>query len=158
MGDTSAPGACQHFSSVPHKFSRNQTVISDLAILYETMYHDHRILSPTGRKLLERLRKIALKFPECHETLDGFGHTAFRVGKKTFIMMGEGPDGTALAIKATRQRQAELIESGRYIRTPYIGQHGWVTLAGKKQNWKEIEGLIADAYCLAAPQRLSAKL
>ena len=72
-------------------------------------------------------------------------------------MTQAGHDETQLSfsIKSDPTTQAMLIKRGPYYRTPYIGQHGWVSLpADTKVKWSEIEDMVVDAYRLTAPKRL----
>lgn len=112
--------------------------------------------SPAGRRLLKALRKVSASLPEVDEEVDGFGHTSFRVRKKSFVIAGMGEQGMSISIKSDPANQAILIEHGPYYRTPYIGQHAWVTLDEPlDQDWSEIGELIVDAYRLAAPKSLA---
>ena len=104
-------------------------------------------------RILNRLRKICSKLAEVTEEVDGFGHTSFRVAKKPFVMMGSRE--LHLAIKADLVTQEALVRSGRYTRTPFIGKHGWISVADfKKLDWPEIEDLVRDAHERTAPKRL----
>jgi predicted DNA-binding protein (MmcQ/YjbR family) len=106
--------------------------------------------------LLAALRKACKQLPEVEEVIDGFGHTSFRVRSKSFIIAGMGEQGEAISIKADPITQAALIKRGPYYRTPYIGQHGWISVENPlRQDWAEIEELIVDGYRLAAPKRLA---
>ena len=121
------------------------------------MHDKAREKSPEELAVLERLRRLCFRFAEVAEAVDGFGHTSFRVGKKPFTMMGS--QQLLLAIKTDPITQEHLINSGRFRRTPYIGQHGWVDVVDfNAVDWEEIEGLIADAYRLVAPKRLLRQL
>ena len=112
--------------------------------------------SPAGRRLLKALRKACAILPEVDEEVDGFGHTSFRVRKKSFVIAGMGERGMSISIKSDPVNQALLVQRGPYYRTPYIGQHGWVTLDEPlERDWPEVEELIVDAYRLAAPKRLA---
>lgn len=48
------------------------------------------------------------------------------------------------------------MRGGAFERAAFIGQHGWVTARGRLPElpWETIEGLVEDAWCLAAPRRL----
>lgn len=119
------------------------------------MAHERQLQTPDGQRLLDALRRACSPLPEVSEQVDGFGHTAFRVGKKSFIIAGMGEQGTAISIKADAHTQAALIRRGPYYRTPYIGQHGWISVDQPlSQNWEEIQELIVDSYRHAAPRRL----
>jgi predicted DNA-binding protein (MmcQ/YjbR family) len=115
--------------------------------------------SAEGQKLLAALRVVCSRLPEVEEVVDGFGHTTFKVAKKSFVIAGMGADGGSVAIKSDPTTQAHLIRRGPYTRTPYIGQHGWISVADPlNQDWAEIEELIGDGYRSAAPKRLLKRL
>ena len=120
------------------------------------MTHERQLQSPDGQRLLSALREVVTAFPEVQEVVDGFGHTTFKVRRKSFVIAGMGEDGAAVSIKSDPVTQAHLTRRGPYYRTPYIGQHGWISIADPmSHNWPEITELIADAYRSAAPKRLA---
>jgi predicted DNA-binding protein (MmcQ/YjbR family) len=50
--------------------------------------------------------------------------------------------------------QPVFLEDDRFYRTPYVGQHGWVSLrANTKLNWVEIRGLVEGSYQLVHVQK-----
>lgn len=111
--------------------------------------------SPEGQRLLAALRRTCERLPEVEELIDGFGHTTFKVRKKSFVIAGMGERGEALSIKSDPVTQEMLVRHGPYYRTPYIGQHGWVSIADPlEHDWTEIEELIVDGYRRAAPRAL----
>lgn len=121
------------------------------------MSHSKAIQSKQGQDMLANVRRICNKLPEVTEVIDGFGHTVFRVRNKSFIMMGgDEARGTTMSIKASKEMQQFLLgQQGPYWKTPYIGQHGWVsTFALEPDCWSELEPLIVEGYCLAAPKSL----
>lgn len=124
------------------------------------MTHDPRQLeTPEGRRLLAALRAACERLPEVDEIVDGFGHTTFKVSKRSFVIAGMGEDGQAVSIKADPVTQAELVRRGPYYRTPYIGHHGWISIADPlSHDWVEVEELIVDGYRRAAPKRLVKRL
>jgi predicted DNA-binding protein (MmcQ/YjbR family) len=78
------------------------------------------------------------------------------VRKKSFVIAGMGESGVAVSIKSDPTNQGLLVDRGPWYRTPYIGQHGWVTVDDPlEQDWPEIAELIVDGYRLAAPARLA---
>ncbi|WP_435167729.1 MmcQ/YjbR family DNA-binding protein [Paenibacillus glycanilyticus] len=110
-----------------------------------------------GKAMLERVQGICSALPEVDQIVDGFGHDVMKVRGKTFIMMGEGHNSALprLSIKATKEQQYLLLEQGGYVKTPYIGHHGWVSVDMEAvPNWDELNVLIQEAYLLAAPKRL----
>jgi hypothetical protein len=116
--------------------------------------------SASELKLIEKMKKLAAKLPEIDVAVDGFGHTTFKVGKKSLVLIGGGEDGKgSLSMKADVDTQRALIKRGPWVRTPYIGQHGWVTVWGDaKLDWNEIAELLEDAYRASAPKRLLRQL
>ena len=119
------------------------------------MAHENQLDTPHGRRLLAALRKACRHLPEVAEKIDGFGHTTFSVKGKSFVIAGMGEDGGTVSMKCDRTNQALLISRGPFYRTPYIGQHGWVSIDRPlAQDWPEVARLIEDAYRLAAPKRL----
>jgi predicted DNA-binding protein (MmcQ/YjbR family) len=114
--------------------------------------------SPEGRKLLAALRRVMKRLPDVAEVIDGFGHTTFKAGEKSFVIAGMGEAGTAISIKSDLVTQDALIRRGPFYRTPYIGQHGWISIdAPLSHDWSEVEELIADAYGLVGPKRAAKK-
>jgi predicted DNA-binding protein (MmcQ/YjbR family) len=117
---------------------------------------EHQLDSPEGQRLLVRLRATCSALPQVTEVIDGFGHTTFKVARKSFIIAGMGESGESVAIKSDPATQEFLIRRGPYFRTPYIGQHGWVSIDSPlDHDWSEVEELVRDAYRLAAPRRLA---
>jgi predicted DNA-binding protein (MmcQ/YjbR family) len=115
--------------------------------------------SPEGQRLLVALREACARLPEVEEVIDGFGHTTFKVRKKSFVIAGMGESGESISIKSDPVTQEMLIRHGPYYRTPYIGQHGWVSLADPlEHDWPEVEELITDAYRRAAPRTLAKRV
>lgn len=121
--------------------------------------HRNQLDTPDGRRLLEKLRGVCLRLPEVQEVTDGFGHTTFKVAKKSFVIAGMGAEGGSVAIKSDPETQAFLIRRGPYVRTPYIGQHGWISLEDPLgHDWDEVAELIMDGYRRAAPKRIVKQL
>lgn len=102
------------------------------------------------------VRKICMRLPEVAEQVDSFGHISFRVKDKPFVMMGEKESGYSLSIKTLPTTQEILLQQDRFSKTPYIGQHGWVSLSQTEPiDWNEIEELIIEGYLRSAPKRLA---
>jgi predicted DNA-binding protein (MmcQ/YjbR family) len=117
----------------------------------------HANREPQGREkeLIEAVEEIGSALPEVSRQRDGFGHTTFKVRKKTFVMIGDGYGRGSLSIKADHTTQDLLVQRGPWQRTPYIGQHGWVTVWGDDPiDWEEVGELVKDAYRTVAPKRL----
>ena len=122
-----------------------------------------RVQSTSELKLIEKLKMICAQLPEVDVGIDGFGHTTFKVGKKSLVLIGggsgAGADQGSLSVKADVMTQQMLVKRGPWIRTPYIGQHGWVTVWGDAQvDWAEVAELVRDAWRVSAPRRLLKQL
>ncbi|TCP53425.1 putative DNA-binding protein (MmcQ/YjbR family) [Tumebacillus sp. BK434] len=116
---------------------------------------ERQITSECGRALVGQVREIALRLPEATEAVDKFGHTSFRVQDKPFVMMGESAKGTSLSLKVLKETQEVLLQRPGFTKTPYIGQHGWVSLdTNSALDWHEIGELITEGYLRSAPKRL----
>ncbi|WP_036745334.1 MmcQ/YjbR family DNA-binding protein [Paenibacillus sp. UNC451MF] len=118
------------------------------------------ISSRKGLELVEKIRKQCSTFPEVTENIDSFGHTSFRVKDKPFVMLGE-KDQVFLSIKTDKDTQQFLLqqEDTNYLKTRYIGHHGWVTVRShERADWKELEELIIEAYFRNAPRKYQSLL
>ena len=73
-----------------------------------------------------------------------------------------GDGMVALSCKAAPGVQQDLVERfpDRYFVPSYLGARGWVGLRLDQPpvDWDEVDELLCDAYCLAAPKRLAAEL
>jgi hypothetical protein len=118
-------------------------------------------VSKQAQAVVDRLARLTRHLPEVTVVRDGFGHSVFKAGKRSFVLVGEGDGDTpGLHIKTDPVTQDLLVRGGDFERTPYIGQHGWVTAWGKASSlpWKKIEGLVEDAWRAVAPKKLVKKL
>jgi predicted DNA-binding protein (MmcQ/YjbR family) len=113
------------------------------------------------RSPLDRARKICLSLPEAHE-VEAWGAPTFRVKNKLFAMYASpGSHHTngrpALWLKSAPVNQDLLChaDGDRFFFPPYVGSSGWVGVyIDKKPDWKMLEDIIRDAYCLTAPKKL----
>jgi hypothetical protein len=117
------------------------------------MDHDKSMTSEQGIEILHHVRRICQPLPEVEEIIDGFGHTVFKVNKKSFIILGENEEGASISFKSDRENQEFLLQQGPYFKTPYFGQHGWVSIKNP-QDWDALSELFKEAYLRAAPKRL----
>lgn len=115
-----------------------------------------RVQSPAELKVLAKLRAICTRLPGVTEERDGFGHSTFKVAKKSLAILGEDEGAPSLAVKTDLHTQAALIKRGGFFRTPYVGQHGWVSCKGtvNQLDWNTIEELLYDTYRTSAPKKL----
>lgn len=119
------------------------------------MHERNREPNANEQVLIDGVRRIGAALPEVGQERDGFGHTVFKVRKKSFVMIGDGDGRGSLSIKSDLTTQDLLVQRGPWVRTPYIGQHGWITLWGDAPiDWEEVDGLVRDAWRMCAPKRL----
>jgi predicted DNA-binding protein (MmcQ/YjbR family) len=105
---------------------------------------------------LDALRRVSALLPGAEEYVM-VHHPAFRVGKKPFAIAGmdEAEKGPTLSINLGREAQAELLSDRRFTKTPYIGQHGWVTIAHAKLKRGELEQLVSESWRRVAGSKRS---
>jgi predicted DNA-binding protein (MmcQ/YjbR family) len=114
--------------------------------------------SKTTDKLLSKVRNLCLAFPEAKE-VEAWGHPTFRAGKKMFAAFGDHGEGPTLGMKASFERQEELLRDQRFYPTPYAARLGWVSIRlNSKTDWNKIAGLLREAYCQVALKRMLAAL
>lgn len=120
------------------------------------MGDSNRQLTAGEQAVLARLRRIYETLPGVTEERDKFGHVALKVGKKTLAMLGLADDRPSLGIKTDLATQAALIKRKDFHKTPYVGQHGWVSTEGtvRQLDWKAIEEILVDTYRGVAPKKL----
>ncbi len=101
------------------------------------------------RVALERVRAICLELPGTVETAS-FGHPTWKARRKAFAVFEKYRGDWSIALKADPGEQHALIEAdARFYRTPYLGQHGWVSF--KRQGripWGRLRGLLREAHRL----------
>jgi predicted DNA-binding protein (MmcQ/YjbR family) len=109
--------------------------------------------------LLATLRKVSAALPGAEEYIM-VHHPAFRVGKKPFVIAGmeEGTKGATVSVNLGPEAQPELLDDARFTRTPYIGQHGWVTVTSKALKTGELEMLVVESYRRVANKTQRAQL
>ena len=111
----------------------------------------------TDAQILDRFREICGALPSAEEYIM-VHHPAFRIAKKPFAILN-GPDGQlAISVKVEKTVQAVFLKDPRFYRTPYIGQHGWVSLPVTANiDWEEVAELVQGSYRLTAPTHKTRK-
>jgi predicted DNA-binding protein (MmcQ/YjbR family) len=102
------------------------------------------------------VRRIALALPEAEERITWDVDITFRVRDKIFAMGGE--EGSHVSIKASPDRQAELVDLDPETFAPsaYVGRFGWVTVDLARVDRSLLEDLIREAWRRTAPKKLAA--
>ena len=107
---------------------------------------------------LTEMRRICLALPEATETLT-WGQPHFRVRGKIFAGFGDHGGTFTLGFKLEREHADAAIQDPRFVRAPYVGQHGWISMDVKGvRDWGEVRALVQESYRLIAPRRLWAQV
>lgn len=113
----------------------------------------------SSSRVLTRIRKICLSFPETSER-PRHGAPAFCIrGKRSFVTHMDNHHGDArLALWCASQPEIRrmLVEASpkHYFVPPYVGHLGWIGVGlDRNLGWDKITGLIEDAYLTVAPKR-----
>lgn len=120
--------------------------------------NEHVLVSETALAVRDRIREFVADLPDVEEKLDGFGHTVFKVRKKSFVIMSEGERGWGgnCFLKSDKETQHLLIAQGPFRRAPYLGQHGWVQIDHADiDNWEQLRELVVEGYLRSAPKKLA---
>jgi hypothetical protein len=119
-----------------------------------------RTMSTGDREVVLRaLRELSRQLPDAEEYVM-VHHPAFRVGKKPYAVVGLRADSShvTLSINLGPTVQAHLLEDERFSKTPYIGQHGWVSVNFDDVSAPELQALVVDSYRRCAGRKQLARL
>jgi predicted DNA-binding protein (MmcQ/YjbR family) len=111
------------------------------------------------RAAVATVRRICAKLPVSEEYVM-VHHPAFRVGKKPFVIVGlqHAGEGAVLSVNLGRDMQHQLLDDPRFSKTPYIGQHGWVTISRDDVKEGELEALVTESWRRVATKKQLAQL
>jgi hypothetical protein len=118
----------------------------------------------TRKAVLERLRTVCLALPETTERLSHGSPSFFVRDKKCFLMLlddhhGDGRFAIWCAAPAGDQRLLADADEAKFFVPPYVGHRGWLGVRlNDGVDWEELTGIVEDAYCTIAPQKLVAEL
>ena len=94
---------------------------------------------------VDTIREFCLAFPQAEENLQWGDNLCFKIGGKTFVMLGL--DNPRLCFKCTSETFAELIEREDIRPAPYVGRYQWVMLdRWDAVRWDELKELIQQSY------------
>ncbi len=100
-------------------------------------------------KPADRIREFCLQFPDTKEVIQ-FGHPFFKWRDKPFAVL----DQNDISIKVEKEAQPLFLKDPRFTKTPYIGNHGWITLKlDAPIDWEEVEELILGSYKFVAAKK-----
>jgi predicted DNA-binding protein (MmcQ/YjbR family) len=118
--------------------------------------HPVRALSASDQRLVERVRRICLAFPEANERISHGEPTWFAGKGKVFAMIdGHHHDSPHLSVWLPQSFDAQetLIGSDpdRYFKPAYVGVKGWVgVVLDTKPDWELVARLVRDSYLRVA--------
>jgi predicted DNA-binding protein (MmcQ/YjbR family) len=107
--------------------------------------------------LVEELRELCAKLPGAEEYVM-VHHPTFRLGKKPFVVAGLGktPGKTLVSINLGHEAQSSLLDDSRFIRTPYMGHNGWVSIAREDVKRGQLAELVTASWSrIAGPKHLA---
>ena len=108
----------------------------------------------TQAKLLPRLRRICLRLPGSVETTS-WGHPTFKAGGKTFCVIETYKGHLTFCFRLSGGEQAARLRDPRFLKTPYVGAKGWVSLiVDCPPDWAEVADLATQSFFEAAPDKL----
>jgi hypothetical protein len=116
------------------------------------------------KAVLERLRTVCLALPETTERPSHGAPSFFVRDKKCFLMLldnhhGDGRFAIWCAAPAGDQRLLVDADETKFFVPPYVGHRGWLGVRlNDGVDWEELTGIVEDAYCSIAPQKLVAEL
>ena len=118
------------------------------------------VVVATLRQAFNRLRKMALAYPETREDLP-WGESAIKVKGKTFVFMRVDKTGMGLSVKLPRSREFAL-EYPFTKPTAYgLGKAGWVSASFSASDAPPLdilEAWIDESFHAIAPKKLSASV
>jgi len=113
---------------------------------------------------LDRVRELAMAFPEVSERVSHGAPSFFIREKKTLCNFRDNhhDDGRlCIWVPAPPGVQDDVVklEPERFFVPPYVGHRGWIGVnLDVDPDWEEIGGILEDAYRLVAPKTLVKKL
>ena len=126
--------------------------------------HPVRRLSAADQRLVERVRRICMAFPEANERISHGEPTWFAGKGKVFAMIdGHHHDSPHLSVWLPQSFDAQetLIEGDpdRYFKPAYVGVNGWVgVVLDTKPDWDVVAGLVRESYLRVASAVLRKQL
>jgi len=108
----------------------------------------------------ERLRDLALRFPEAHEDFP-WGELVVKVRGKVFVFLGATSEGLGLSVKLPSSRVEALLLPFTEPTGYGLGKSGWVSARFGPREAPPMQLLaswIEESYRAIAPKRLVAQL
>lgn len=106
-----------------------------------------------ARPLVQRLRTLALDFPETSETA-AWGHPNFRAGKRIFAAFEIVKGRPSIAFRLDPVDVDLLLRKKNFFATPY-GQGRWVSVwVDGRVEWRLVARLLEQSYRTVAIKRM----
>jgi hypothetical protein len=115
----------------------------------------------TSGRVLARIRRICLSFPETSERPSHGAPTFFIREKTTFVTVmddhhGDGRFALWCAAPPGAQRMLVAARPDEFFVPPYVGHRGWIGVRlDRDLSYDEIARIIEDAYLAVAPRSLA---
>ncbi len=112
------------------------------------------------KKAEDRLREIALAFPEVREEFP-WGHSAMKVRGKAFVFLSSSEEGLSLSMKLPSSGVMALMLPFASPTGYGLGKSGWVTCQfapGDEIPFELLQEWLDESYRAIAPKKLVAKL
>jgi predicted DNA-binding protein (MmcQ/YjbR family) len=107
-----------------------------------------RILSPSARAALEKLRRICAAMGNCEERTS-FGHPTFRVGGRSFAVIDHYSGTDCLWLLINPRRRSELLRASGWFASPYDPQQKALCYRLDEIDWRRIRPLIRASFDIA---------
>ena len=107
---------------------------------------------------------MCLVLPETTERQSHGAPSFFVRDKKCFLMLldnhhGDGRFAIWCAAPPGDQQLLVAADESKFFVPPYVGHRGWLGVRlNDGVDWDELAGIVEDAYCAVAPQKLVAEL
>ena len=112
------------------------------------------------KSVVQHLRTVCLALPEVSERPSHGAPSFFVREKKCFLMLlddhhGDGRFAIWCAAPAGDQQLLVGVDEAKFFVPPYVGHRGWLGVRlNDGVDWDELAGIVEDAYCTVAPQKL----
>ena len=103
----------------------------------------------------QRVRELALSFPETYED-SPWGFPVFKVGdNKMFAAMSDGEASVTLTVKLTPEEREIALHFPHVSVARYVGRYGWVTTeVSDEETLESALEWLRESYWLKAPANL----
>jgi predicted DNA-binding protein (MmcQ/YjbR family) len=112
------------------------------------------------RKAFAQLRRAALAYAEAIEEFP-WGHSAFKVRRKTFVFLAADKEGLSMSAKLPSSRRSALTLPFASPTEYGLGKSGWVTARFSSSERVPVDILaewIDESYRAIAPKKLASTL